>query len=112
MLCGAIFVPAGLVKFVFHHWELRAFQDFGIPAAAIMEPIVGATEILGGCLLLAGRLVRPAAFVLAVIMSVAFVAGGIIHGSAIPSETLAPALLLAMIDLIAAPHRTPIEPAR
>ncbi|HET8977695.1 MAG TPA: DoxX family membrane protein [Solirubrobacteraceae bacterium] len=97
---GLIFVPAGLVKFVLYHWELHAFQDFGIPAASVMEPLVGLLEIVGGLLLVRRVLVVPAALVLAVIMSVAFVTGGIIHGSLIPSDTLAPALLVAMIYLI------------
>jgi uncharacterized membrane protein YphA (DoxX/SURF4 family) len=99
-VCGLIFVPAGLVKFVFYSWELRAFRDFGIPAASIMEPLVGLLETVGGVLLVRGVLVVPTALVLAGIMLVAFVAGGIIHGSPIPSDTLAPVLLVAMIYLI------------
>jgi uncharacterized membrane protein YphA (DoxX/SURF4 family) len=100
LICGVIFIPAGLVKFVFHHWELHAFHDFGIPAAAVMEILVGALETLGGVLLLANVLVLPTAFVLAVIMLVAFISGGIIHFEPIPSDTLAPALLIAMIYLM------------
>jgi uncharacterized membrane protein YphA (DoxX/SURF4 family) len=65
-----------------------------------MEPLVGALETIGGALLIARRLTVPVAFVLAVIMLVAFVAGGIIHGSPIPSDTLAPALLVAMTYLV------------
>ena len=99
-ISGLVFIPAGLVKFIFHGWELHAFHDFGIPAASIMEPVVGVLETVGGVLLLAGVLVAPAAFVLAIIMLVAFVTGGIIHGSPIPSDTLAPALLIAMIYLV------------
>jgi uncharacterized membrane protein YphA (DoxX/SURF4 family) len=99
-ISGLIFIPAGLVKFAFHAWELRAFRDFGIPAASIMEPIVGGLEVLGGVLLLKRILIAPTAFVLAVIMLVAFVMGGVVHGSPIPSDTLAPALLAAMIYLM------------
>lgn len=99
-ISGVVFIPAGLVKFGFHHWELHAFRDFGIPAAAVMEPIVGVLEILGGVLLVRRTLILPTAIVLAVIMLVAFVAGGIIHASPIPSDTLAPGLLAAMIYLI------------
>ena len=100
LVCGLIFIPAGLVKFVFYHWELQAFRDFGIPAATVMVPLVGALETIGGVLLLARRLILPTAFVLAVIMLVAFVSGGIIYGSPIPSATLAPVLLVALIYLI------------
>ena len=31
LLTGVTFVVAGLVKFVFHHWELNAFRSFGVP---------------------------------------------------------------------------------
>jgi uncharacterized membrane protein YphA (DoxX/SURF4 family) len=99
-LGGLVFIPAGLVKFVFYHWELHAFLDFGIPAASVMEPVVGGLEILGGALLLTRRLIVPTAFVLAVIMLVAFVVGGLIHASPIPSDTLAPVLLAAMVYLL------------
>jgi uncharacterized membrane protein YphA (DoxX/SURF4 family) len=108
-ISGLVFISAGLVKFAFHGWELHAFRDFGIPAASVMEPIVGVLETVGGALLLARRLLLPTAFVLAVIMLVAFVAGGIIHGSPIPSDTLAPALLVAMIWLL---RRELHEPTR
>jgi uncharacterized membrane protein YphA (DoxX/SURF4 family) len=100
LISGLIFIPAGLIKFAFHHWELQAFYDFGIPAAAVMEPIVGALETIGGVLLLLNRSIIPTAFTLAVIMVVAFITGGIIHAEPIPSDTLAPALLVAMIYLL------------
>jgi uncharacterized membrane protein YphA (DoxX/SURF4 family) len=111
-ISGLVFIPAGLVKFAFYHWELHAFRDFGIPAASVMEPIVGVLEILGGVLLLKRTLLAPTAFVLAVVMLVAFVAGGIIHASPIPSDTLAPALLASMIYLIRTELRKPIRDAR
>ena len=104
-ISGIVFIPAGLVKFVFYHWELHAFRRFGIPAASVMEPTVGVLEVLGGVLLLKRTLIAPTAAVLAVIMLVAFVAGGIIHSSPIPSDTLAPVLLVAMIYLIRTERR-------
>ena len=107
LICGLIFVPAGLAKFAFYHWELQAFRDFGIPASSVLEPLVGLLETVGGLLLVRGVLVVPTAFVLAVIMLVAFVAGGIVHASPIPSDTLAPALLAAMIYLMRAGLRRP-----
>lgn len=105
-ISGLVFIPAGLIKFVFYHWELRAFRDFGIPAAPVMEPIVGALETVGGVLLLTRTLIAPTALVLAVIMLVAFVAGGLIHASPIPSATLAPVLLAAMVYLMCTELRT------
>src|SRR5947209_14600192 len=59
---GLVFIPAGLVKFVFHAWEVKAFRDFGIPAASVMEPIVGVLETFGGFLLLKRTLIVPTAF--------------------------------------------------
>jgi uncharacterized membrane protein YphA (DoxX/SURF4 family) len=100
LICGLIFVPAGLVKFVFYHCELHAFRRFGIPAPSVMEPLVGVLETGGGVLLARGVFVVSTAFVLAVIMFVAFLAGGLIHGSLVPSDTLAPALLVAMLYLM------------
>ena len=97
---GAIFVIAGLVKFIFHHWELNAFRDFGLPWPAVLEIFAGVLETVGGALLVAHRLIVPVACLLAVTMIVAVVSSGILHGDVIPSLTLAPALLLAMLYLL------------
>jgi uncharacterized membrane protein YphA (DoxX/SURF4 family) len=94
--------------FVFYHWELHAFRTFGIPASSVMEPLVGLLETVGGVLLIRGVLVVPSAFVLAVITFVAFVAGGIIHGSLIPSHTLAPVAMIYLMRVgLPAPSREP-----
>lgn len=100
MLTGVVFVFAGLVKFVFHHWELDAFRSFGLPWASPLEILAGVLEVTGGVMLLRRRYVVPTAVVLAAIMVVAIGASGIGHGDVIPSLTLAPALLLAMIYLV------------
>jgi uncharacterized membrane protein YphA (DoxX/SURF4 family) len=98
---GLIFIGAGLVKFVFHHWELHAFQSFGLPWPSALEIFAGVLETVGGILLVARRWVAPTAFLLAVTMVVAIASSGIGHGDVIPSLTLAPALLLAMLYLLA-----------
>jgi uncharacterized membrane protein YphA (DoxX/SURF4 family) len=98
---GAIFIVAGLVKFVFHHWELHAFRSFGLPWPSALEIFAGVVETLGGVLLVTRRLVVPVASLLAVTMIVAIVSSGIGQGDVIPSLTLAPALLLAMLYLLA-----------
>lgn len=98
---GAIFVVAGLVKFVLHHWELHAFQSFGLPWPSALEIFAGVLETLGGILLVMRRLIAPVALLLSVTMIVAIVSSGIEHGDVIPSLTLAPALLLAMLYLLA-----------
>ncbi len=97
---GVIFIFAGLVKFVFHHWELHAFQDFGLPFPSELEIFAGVLETLGGVALARCRWVVPTAALLSITMIVAIVASGIEHGDVIPSLTLAPALLLAMLYLL------------
>jgi uncharacterized membrane protein YphA (DoxX/SURF4 family) len=101
VVTGIIFVLAGLVKFVFHHWELDAFRTFGLPWPSALEILAGVLEVAGGLTLLCRRFVVPTAVVLAVTMVVAIGASGIGHGDVIPSLTLAPALLVAMIYLLA-----------
>jgi len=101
MASGVIFVIAGLVKFVFHHWELHAFRSFGLPWPSELEIFAGIVEISGGVLLVLRRLVAPAATFLAVTMVVAIISSGILHGDIIPSLTLAPALLVVMLYLLA-----------
>ncbi|HEY4897369.1 MAG TPA: hypothetical protein VII01_14935 [Solirubrobacteraceae bacterium] len=46
-----MFVPAGLVKFVFHSWELHNFQAFGLPWPGALEILAGGFETGGGLLL-------------------------------------------------------------
>jgi uncharacterized membrane protein YphA (DoxX/SURF4 family) len=101
LLSGAIFVIAGLVKFVFHGWELHAFRAFGLPWPSALEIFAGVLEIAGGLLLLARTLVLPASLLLCVTMLVAIGASGIGHGDVIPSRTLAPALLAALLFILA-----------
>jgi uncharacterized membrane protein YphA (DoxX/SURF4 family) len=104
---GIIFIFAGLVKFVFHHWELHAFRSFGLPWPSALEIFAGILEIAGGALLTLRRCVAPAAALLSVTMIVAIGSSGIGHGDVIPSLTLAPALLIAMLHLLYAVYRTP-----
>jgi uncharacterized membrane protein YphA (DoxX/SURF4 family) len=101
MITGVIFVFAGLVKFVFHHWELHAFESFGLPWPSALEIFAGVLEMAGGLLLVARRFIVPVAALLAVTMVVAIVSSGIGHGDVIPSLTLARALLLATLYLLA-----------
>lgn len=101
VLTGIIFVGAGLVKFVFHHWELDAFRSFGLPWPSALEILAGIVEVAGGLALVWRRYVVPTAVLLAVTMVVAIGSSGIGHGDVIPSLTLAPALLGAMVYLLA-----------
>ena len=97
---GIIFIFAGLVKFAFHHWELKAFRAFGLPWPSALEILAGVLEVGGGILLVLRRWVAPVAALLAATMVVAIAASGVGHGDIIPSLTLAPALLIAMVYLL------------
>lgn len=101
VLTGVIFVFAGLVKFVFHHWELHAFRSFGLPWPGALEIVAGVLETVGGVLLVRRRFTAPVAALLAVTMIVAIASSGIGHGDVIPSLTLAPALLIAALAILA-----------
>ncbi len=100
ILTGAVFIPAGLVKFAFHHWELHAFEEFGLPWPFALELLAGVLETVGGVLLIVRRLVVPVSLLLCATMLVAIGASGIGHGDVIPSLTLAPVLLLALLFLL------------
>jgi uncharacterized membrane protein YphA (DoxX/SURF4 family) len=100
VLTGVVFVFAGLVKFVFHHWELHAFQSFGLPWPSALEIAAGVLEMVGGLLLARRILVAPVALLLAATMVVAIATSGFGHGDVIPSLTLAPVLLIALLYLL------------
>jgi uncharacterized membrane protein YphA (DoxX/SURF4 family) len=97
LVSGAIFVFAGLVKFVFHHWELHAFRSFGLPWPSALEIFAGVLEMAGGVLLALRRWIVPVALLLAITMVVAIGSSGIGHGDVIPSLTMAPTLRDAMM---------------
>ncbi len=100
VLTGLTFVIAGLVKFVFHHWELHAFRSFGLPWPSTLEIFAGVLETVGGLLLTRRQAVVPVATLLGITMVVAIISSGIGHGDAIPSLTLAPILLFATVFLL------------
>jgi uncharacterized membrane protein YphA (DoxX/SURF4 family) len=100
VLTGVVFIFAGLVKFLFHSWELHAFRTFGLPWPGALEILAGIVETAGGVLLLLRLFLAPVTLILAVTMAVAIGSSGIGHGDVIPSLTLAPALLVALIFLL------------
>jgi uncharacterized membrane protein YphA (DoxX/SURF4 family) len=110
ILTGVIFIPAGLVKFAFHHWELHAFQSFGLPWPSALEILAGVLEVAGGVLLILRLGIVPVALLLAATMAVAIGSSGIGHGDVIPSLTLAPALLLALLFLLSRALRPRTRP--
>ncbi len=113
ILTGVVFVLAGLVKFAFHAWELRYFRAFGLPWPSGLVILAGVLEVLGGALLILRRLLAPVTAILAITMVVAIGASGIGHHDVVPSLTLAPALLIAMVFLLVRalrPDRARVHP--
>jgi len=104
-LSGAVFVAFGIGKFTAHSQEVDSFESYGLPAADAFVYLVGALEVVGGVLLIAGLLTRPVALALAANMLGAIAVSGVAEGEVVPSLTLAPALLAAMIYLLATTKR-------
>jgi uncharacterized membrane protein YphA (DoxX/SURF4 family) len=72
LLVGGVFLSEGIQKFLFPgDLGVGRFVKIGIPSPEIMAPFVGAVEIAGGVLLLAGFLTRLAAIPLIINMLVA-----------------------------------------
>ena len=110
LLSGGVFVVFGAGKFVNHSSELASFKTYGLPAPEAFVVVIGAVELVGGLLLIAGVLTRPAALVLAGDMVGAIVVSGLAKGELI-SLTLAPAELVAMLVLLrVGPGRYVIDP--
>lgn len=99
---GAIFIVFGIGKFSAHAHahEVESFESYGLPAPEAFVYAVGVLEIGGGVLLLAGLATRLVALALAGNMIGAIVVSGIGEGEVLPSLTLAPALLIAMLFLL------------
>ena len=95
-----VLIVFGLGKFVVYDTEVDAFERYGLPEAGAVVIAIGVIEVLGGVLLGAGLLTRVVALVLAGNMLGAIVLSGILEGEVVPSLTLAPALLAAMLFLI------------
>ncbi len=99
LLSGSVFVVFGVGKFVNHASELASFKTYGLPAPEVFVAAIGVIELVGGALLIAGLLTRPAALVLAGDMVGAVLVSGIARGELI-SLTLAPAELVVMLVLL------------
>lgn len=97
---GIVFVIFGAGKFTAHASELSSFRGYGLPAPAALVDAIGVLEIMGGMMLAAGALTRVAAFLLAGDMLGAIAVAGIGHGEVVPSLTLAPVLLGALVFLL------------
>lgn|SRR5690554_433717 len=72
LMVGGVFVSEGIQKFLFPAARgTGRFERIGLPAAELLGPLVGATEILCGALLLLGLFTRLASIPLIVTMLVA-----------------------------------------
>jgi uncharacterized membrane protein YphA (DoxX/SURF4 family) len=100
------FVPAGVFlvfgadEFVNHGRNVRSFALYGLPDPSAFSYAIGSLEIVGALALLSGVALLPAAVALAGDMVGAIIVSGIALGELV-SLTLAPAMLVAMLTLIA-----------
>src|SRR5262245_27470616 len=99
IVAGLIFLVFGIGKFVNHGHEVDSFETYGLPAPDAFVYLIGAIEVIGGVLLIAGLATWLAALVLAGDMIGAIIFSGIKEGEAI-SLTLAPALLMVMLFVL------------
>ncbi len=97
---GLLFLVFGIGKFTSHASEVASFDSYGLPAPDLFVYLIGTLEVVGGALLLAGLLTRLVALLLAGNMVGAIVTSGIGEGEVVPSLTLAPLLLIAMLYLL------------
>ena len=94
-----IFVIASVPKFFFFGFELDQFERFGLPYPEALVILAGVVELAAGVALARRQLVVPALVLLVPTMVVAIVSSGVLQGDVIPSLTVAPALLLALVVL-------------
>ena len=97
---AGVFLIFGADEFVNHGRNTRSFALYGLPDPSAFSYAIGSLEIVGALALLSGIALLPAAVALAGDMVGAIVVSGIALGELV-SLTLAPAMLVAMLTLIA-----------
>lgn len=97
---AAVFIGFGVGKFTAHASETHSFRHYGLPSPSAFAYAIGALELVGGALLAAGALTRLAALLLAGDMAGAIIVAGIREGEVLPSLTVAPVLLVALLFLV------------
>jgi uncharacterized membrane protein YphA (DoxX/SURF4 family) len=97
---AGVFFVFGADEFVNHARNTRSFTLYGLPHPSAFSYAIGSLEIVGALALLSGIALLPAAVALAGDMVGAIVVSGIGRGELV-SLTLAPAMLVAMLTLIA-----------
>jgi uncharacterized membrane protein YphA (DoxX/SURF4 family) len=111
LVVGVVFVLASTPKFLAYGWEVDNFRRFGLPLPGPMVLLAGVLELAGGALLIAGRLVGPVCVVLTAVMVVAIATSGVHAGDVVPSLTVAPVLVAAMVWLLARGSARPAAPS-
>ena len=97
---AGVFLVFGADEFVNHGRNTRSFVLYGLPDPSAFSYAIGSLEIVGALALISGIALLPAAVALAGDMVGAIVVSGIALGELV-SLTLAPAMLVAMLTLIA-----------
>ena len=97
---GVVFIIFGADEFANHSRNVRSFALYGLPFPSAFSYAIGTLEIVGALALIAGVALLPVAIALAGDMVGAIVVSGIALGELV-SLTLAPAMLAAMLVLIA-----------
>jgi putative oxidoreductase len=92
---GTVFVAFSSGKFRRHDAEAAAFDRYGIPFPDVTTYLVGALELAGGLLLLAGLATRPVALALMGNMIGALATAGRIESGF--THTALPAVLIATL---------------
>lgn len=73
VLVGFVFLVSGFLKFLYENQGPLRFAKLGLPAPALTAYAVGAVEVVGGALVIAGLFTRHAAAPLALDMVAALV---------------------------------------
>lgn len=97
---AVVFVVFGVGKFTANASELNSFRGYGLPSPDTFVYGIGVLEVAAGMMLGVGALTRVAAALLAGDMIGAIAVAGIGQGEVVPSLTLAPILLAAMVFLL------------
>ena len=112
LVVGTTFLLHGLDKLGDpSYWE-HFFAAHSIPAPAVMAPVIGATETVGGVLLIVGLATPPVAAALTVDMLVALFTTHIDHGFFVANGGFELVLLLAGASLalaLAGPGRYSVD---
>ena len=97
---GVVFLLFGADEFVNHSRNVHSFTMYGLPSPSLFSYVIGTLEVVGALALISGIALVPVAVALAGDMVGAIIVSGIALGELV-SLTLAPAMLAAMLVLIA-----------